>query len=70
MTALLDELRDFTGPVIVAGDFNSWSEARMALLSIQLASVGLQEVRFSPDNRTTFINYLPLDSFLLSWIAA
>lgn len=61
LTALLDELRDFTGPVIVAGDFNSWSEARMALLSTQLASVGLQEVRFSPDNRTTFINGLPLD---------
>ncbi|ASK54708.1 endonuclease/exonuclease/phosphatase family protein [Vibrio tarriae] len=61
LIALLDELRTFIGPVIVAGDFNSWSKARMALLSTQLASVGLQEVRFSPDNRTTFINGLPLD---------
>ncbi|PAR33137.1 endonuclease/exonuclease/phosphatase family protein [Vibrio metoecus] len=61
LTALFEELRSFSGPVIVAGDFNSWSEARMALVSANLASIGLQEVAFDPDHRTTFITGLPLD---------
>lgn len=61
IAALLDELRSFAGPVIVAGDFNSWSEARMALLSAALTEIGLQAVVFESDNRTTFINGLPLD---------
>lgn len=61
LTELLDELRTFVGPAIVAGDFNSWSEARLELLSTELESIGLQEVVFAPDNRTTFINGLALD---------
>lgn len=33
----------------------------MALVSANLASIGLQEVAFDPDHRTTFITGLPLD---------
>lgn len=61
LTALLEELQRFAGPVIVAGDFNSWSTERMALLSNSLSVIGLQPVVFEPDNRTTFINGLALD---------
>lgn len=61
LNALLNALGNFIGPVIVAGDFNSWSEARIALLRTNLQSIGLQDVAFEPDNRVRFINGLALD---------
>ncbi|QIL84920.1 endonuclease/exonuclease/phosphatase family protein [Vibrio sp. HDW18] len=58
---LLKLLEAWSGPMIVAGDFNSWSEARMALLDAKLAALGLQAVAFTPDHRSQFINGLALD---------
>ncbi|NLS13173.1 endonuclease/exonuclease/phosphatase family protein [Vibrio sp. SM6] len=49
------------GPLIIAGDFNSWSETRMATMRAALQSLGVQEVMFSPDLRTEFVTGLPLD---------
>lgn len=58
---LLGQLQQHQGPVIVAGDFNSWSEERTAWLSQAMTANGLQEVHFNPDQRVRFINGLPLD---------
>lgn len=49
------------GPIIVAGDFNSWSKKRMALLTQALADLEFKEVAFMPDHRRRFLNGLALD---------
>ncbi|MEZ8010893.1 MULTISPECIES: endonuclease/exonuclease/phosphatase family protein [Vibrio] len=59
--SLTDNLQKYRGPVIFAGDFNSWSEARFAVLKDALEQVGLTEVAFEPDNRTQFMTGLVLD---------
>ena len=61
LKVLIDELSQHQGPVIVAGDFNSWSEERFAVMSKALTSLGLEEVDYQPDNRTQFVTGLPLD---------
>ncbi|NNN43151.1 MULTISPECIES: endonuclease/exonuclease/phosphatase family protein [Vibrio] len=58
---LIKALRQHHGPIIVAGDFNSWSSQRLSVLKSALASLSLQEVVFSDDHRRTFITGLPLD---------
>ncbi len=42
------------GPVIYAGDFNSWSKDRLTYLEEARARLGLTEVSFYPDNRKLF----------------
>lgn len=61
LSALTSTLREYRGPVIFAGDFNSWSEARFEVLQQALEEVGLSEVAFSPDHRTQFVTGLVLD---------
>lgn len=61
LKVLIDELSQHQGPVIVAGDFNSWSEQRLEVMSKSLTAVGLKEVSYTSDNRTQFITGLPLD---------
>jgi len=61
LEVLVDELKKHQGPVIVAGDFNSWSEERLKVMHKALKSVGLQEATYLPDHRTQFITGLPLD---------
>jgi len=61
LNALAEELEKHQGPVIVAGDFNSWSEQRLGVMKNVLFSLGLQEAEFSPDHRIRFMTGLPLD---------
>ncbi|PMH41083.1 hypothetical protein BCU68_05220 [Vibrio sp. 10N.286.49.B3] len=58
---LSDALKDHQGPIIVAGDFNSWSSERVAVMKQSLASLGLLEVAFNPDNRIQPFDGIPLD---------
>ena len=46
-------LSQHEGPVVVAGDLNTWSESRQSLVDRFMAEHGLQPVRFDPDLRTT-----------------
>jgi endonuclease/exonuclease/phosphatase (EEP) superfamily protein YafD len=49
----LDELlSQHSGPVILAGDFNTWSASREALVLDFLGGHGLSPVAFTPDRRT------------------
>ncbi len=45
------------GPVIVAGDFNTWNEERESLLRRKMAELGMSPVTFAPDNRVTFFKH-------------
>lgn len=40
------------GPIILAGDFNTWRDRRMDLLRIMTGRLGLTEVKFKEDHRT------------------
>jgi endonuclease/exonuclease/phosphatase (EEP) superfamily protein YafD len=66
--AQLEEIRalmgDHSGPIVLAGDFNGWSERRLALVEQTAGEVGLDEVRsFGGGRRTgdlgwSFLNWL------------
>ncbi len=43
------------GPVVLAGDFNTWSEARDRVVAEIAARLGLTELQFGLDQRSTFI---------------
>lgn len=42
----------YPGPVIFAGDFNTWSDTRTALVEQYFTPLGLQPAGFQEDNRT------------------
>ncbi|MDF5512591.1 endonuclease/exonuclease/phosphatase family protein, partial [Vibrio parahaemolyticus] len=58
---LVNALTKHQGPVILAGDFNSWNEARWSTLRDIVEKLALQEVVFQPDLRTRFITGRVLD---------
>lgn len=60
LEAFLQQLASHSGPLLVAGDFNSWSEARQEVIDQLVSRLQLQAVPFSLDNRTRFYNR-PLD---------
>lgn len=51
--ALADLLKKHQGPIILAGDLNTWSEKRQALVDNFMSDHGLGAVTFEPDLRTT-----------------
>ncbi len=48
-------VESFPGPVIIAGDFNTWNQNRHAELLHMAQLLGLQEVLFRPDLRTRYL---------------
>ncbi|PWI34454.1 endonuclease/exonuclease/phosphatase family protein [Vibrio albus] len=52
---------EHTGPVLVAGDFNSWSSSRTEQLREDMGRLGLKEVHFEPDHRTEVLTGYKLD---------
>lgn len=44
------------GPVIVAGDFNTWNSDRESVVNGAMSKLKLQPVTFNPDNRSIFMN--------------
>jgi endonuclease/exonuclease/phosphatase (EEP) superfamily protein YafD len=61
LAALMADLKQHQGPVIFAGDLNSWSAERINIIRRLLRQVGLTEVKFSPDHRKKFLTGLALD---------
>jgi len=54
LAALANVLAQHHGPIIFAGDFNTWSEAREATVAEVLSPLGLTEVRLPSDERSVF----------------
>lgn len=50
---LEDILAPYEGPIILAGDFNTWSTERAAIVSKTTQRLGLEPVAFNPRERTT-----------------
>ncbi|MGF1764456.1 endonuclease/exonuclease/phosphatase family protein [Aliivibrio kagoshimensis] len=59
---LSEQLNRHHGPMIIAGDFNSWSEVRLQTLKKSMQGLNLVEAQFAPDHRRQFIiNNIALD---------
>lgn len=57
---VLEVLRDHDGPIILAGDFNTWRGRRMNILTNLADSLGLHAVSFADDERLRVFGQ-PLD---------
>ncbi len=60
LTDMMALIAQHQGPIILAGDFNSWNGRRLALIRQLVAQYQLQEIRFTPDHRLRFFGN-PLD---------
>lgn len=69
IAALKQAVEQHQGPLIIAGDFNTWSQQRMAELSAAMRKISMQEVIFEPDNRRRFWNDLALDHIFFRGLA-
>ncbi len=63
LNRIYEKIKDIPAPLVFAGDFNTWNDERIALLSQYAKKLNLLEARFFPDNRMSF-NGHPLDHFL------
>lgn len=60
LEAIARELADHRGPVIFAGDFNTWNPARVEVLADVVQRLGLAPVLPTADTRTRFLGH-PVD---------
>ncbi len=47
-------LKNHNGPLVVAGDFNNWSDGRSVIISDMVNRLSLETLQFEDENRTTF----------------
>lgn len=64
LSRLMSLVNRHHGPIVLAGDFNSWNGYRLALIRELAKQYDLQEVNFSQDHRLRFLDY-PLDHVFL-----
>jgi len=55
LTAVRDVLAEHRGPIVLAGDFNTWSAQRFAAVRKVAADLGLVEVTYADDRRALFV---------------
>lgn len=53
-------IKNHQGPVIISGDFNTWTQSKTDLIKKRLSALRLKQVSFSQDQRKTAFGY-PLD---------
>ena len=57
LEAAREKIKSHRGPVIVAGDFNTWNGERESLVREEMHALGLRMVSFSPDDRAEFFSH-------------
>lgn len=60
LEAVAHELAGHRGPVIVAGDFNTWNPTRLEVVDEVTRGLGLSPVRLARDTRSRFLGH-PVD---------
>lgn len=55
MTAVRTALQTHDGPIVFAGDLNTWTEGRSAAVRELARALGLEEIRFARDRRRLFL---------------
>ncbi len=51
ITAMVSIIEQHKGPVIIAGDFNSWSESRLAIVNAMVEKLVLKKLAYASQNR-------------------
>ncbi len=69
LAPLVELLAHHQGPVILAGDFNTWSGQRTELVDRTLRQQGLSQLAFQPDLRSRFFGR-PLDHIYVRGLVA
>ena len=67
--ALGEALAQHRGPIILAGDLNTWTDGRSDAVAAIASQLGLQEIRFAADQRTLFMGK-QLDHIFVRGLAA
>jgi endonuclease/exonuclease/phosphatase (EEP) superfamily protein YafD len=57
LMALANALKDHHGPIIYAGDLNTWTQARNDVMHDVAAKLNLTEITFKQDRRTLFLGH-------------
>lgn len=57
ISALEEIVRAHEGPVIVAGDFNTWNDERESLVRQKMTELEMNPVSFDPDHRVSFFSH-------------
>ena len=55
LEALGEALADHPGPIVFAGDLNTWTESRNEVMRAVAQRLGLREIEFKEDKRTLFL---------------
>ncbi|HKP65803.1 MAG TPA: endonuclease/exonuclease/phosphatase family protein, partial [Casimicrobiaceae bacterium] len=55
--AVVSALADHTGPIILAGDLNTWTLGRVAAVDSAARRLGLTEIPFADDRRRLFLGH-------------
>jgi endonuclease/exonuclease/phosphatase (EEP) superfamily protein YafD len=55
--AIVDALAAHEGPIVLAGDLNTWTAARAAVVTEAAARLGLAEIVFADDRRRVFFGH-------------
>ena len=55
--AIVDALADHTGPIVLAGDLNTWTTERIAVVDAAAQRLGLEEIAFTHDQRRLFFGH-------------
>jgi len=55
--AMQSVLAAHSGPILVSGDFNTWSNKRLKILGTVAKQLSLQQIGFANDQRTRTFNY-------------
>ncbi len=55
---VFDLISQHQGPLLIAGDFNSWSDGRQTIIRHFADALGADSVEFSVDRRTTFFGHV------------
>ena len=58
---IVERVRDIEGPMILCGDFNSWSKKRYETMMAYVQELGLEEVSFDAKVHIKSFNRQPLD---------
>jgi len=55
--AVVDALADHTGPIVFAGDLNTWTTERIAVIDAAARRLGCTEIAFTDDRRRLFLGH-------------
>lgn len=55
---VLDLIKYHKGPLLISGDFNSWSSERMDIVREFASELGAEPVKFSEDHRSIFFGHI------------